>query len=102
MTFWHKWEEGLIDLTAGEIVKIVSEPNNRMCFVNRPGNCPVVATMELVAIEWLESVSGEFRECDYCAAIDHETSNCPHRGKVPYGWKGVGPCRIEGGKMIFD
>jgi hypothetical protein len=102
VTMWRMWEDGLIDLAAGDIVKVVTTPEHGMCHVNKPGNCPVIATMELVNTEWLEPVKGEFKECEYCAAIDHETSNCPYRGKVPYGWKGTGPWRIEGGKMLFD
>lgn len=51
----------------------------------------MLVTMALVDPEWLEPVSGNFKECEYCAAIDHETSNCPYRGKVPYDWKGTSP-----------
>ncbi len=100
----RRWrlEEGLIDLTSGDVVKVVTAPENGMCHVNKPGNCPVIATMELVTTEWLEPVNGEFKECEYCAAIDHQTSDCPYRGKVPFGWKGTGPWRSEGGKMLFD
>ncbi|PYJ29535.1 MAG: hypothetical protein DME90_05300 [Verrucomicrobia bacterium] len=39
---------------------------------------------------------------EYCGAIEHETSDCPYRGKVPYGRKGDFSWRIEGGKMLFD
>ena len=103
MTMGRTWEDDLIDLTPGDIVKVVTTPEkNGMCHVNKPGKCPVLVTMELVATDWLEPVNGNFKECEYCAAIDHETSDCPYRGKVPYGWKGTGPWRVEGGKMFFD
>jgi Family of unknown function (DUF6804) len=95
-------EKDLSDLAPGDIVKVVTTPENGMCHVNKPGNCPVIATMELVNPEWLEPVNAKFKECEYCAGIDHQTSDCPYRGKVPYGWKGTGPWRIEGGKMFFD
>jgi hypothetical protein len=98
-------EKDPIDLTPGDIVKVVTTPKDGIRHVNKPGKCPVIATMELVPIEWLEAVKtplGGFKECEYCAAINHETSDCPYRGKVPYGWKGTGPWRIEGGKMFFD
>jgi hypothetical protein len=98
----RRLEEGVFDLAPGDIVKVVTTPENGMCHVNKSGNCPVMATMELVNTESLEPVKGEFKECEYCAAIDHETSDCPYRGKVPYGWKGTGPWRVEGGKMFFD
>jgi hypothetical protein len=102
ITMWRRWQEGLIDLAAGDVVKVVTAPKDGMCHVNKPGRCPVIATMELVDVDWLEPPNGNFKECDYCAAIDHETSHCPYRGKVPYGWKGIGPWRVEGGKMFFD
>ena len=102
VTMWRMWEEGLIDLTAGDIVKVVTTPENEMCHVNKPGKWPVLMTMELVTPEWLEPVSGNFKECDYCGAIDHETSECPYRGKVPYGRKGNFSWRIEAGKTILE
>jgi membrane protein implicated in regulation of membrane protease activity len=99
-------EKDIIDLAAGDIVKVVGAAGDklkdRMCYVNKPGNCPVIATMQLVDTDWLEPINGKFKECEYCAAIDHATSDCPYRGKVPYGWKGTGPWRVEGGKMYFD
>jgi hypothetical protein len=102
VTMWRTWEKGLIDLTAGDIVKVVTTPENGMCYVNKPGKCPVLATMELVDPEWLELVNGKFEECEYCGAIQHETSDCPYRGKVPYGRKGDFSWRIEDGKTIFE
>jgi len=102
VTMWRMWKEGLIDLAAGDIVKVVTTPENGMCHVNKPGKCPVLLTMELVDPEWLELVNGKFEECEYCGAIEHETSDCPYRGKLPYGRKGDFSWRIEGGKMLFD
>jgi hypothetical protein len=103
VTMWHMWEEGLIDLTPGDIVKVVTTPEkNGMCHVNKPGKCPVLVTMELVATDWLEPVNGNFKECEYCGAIDHETSDCPYRGKVPYGRKGDFSWRIEDGKTVLE
>ena len=98
---WHRLlDEGLIDLAPEDIVKGVTLPENGMCYVNKPGKCPVLVTMALVIPEWLEPVSGNFKECEYCGAIDHETSKCPYRGKVPYGRKGDFSWRVEDGKMI--
>jgi hypothetical protein len=101
-TMWRMWRDGLIDLAAGEVVKVVTTPKDGMCHVNKPGKCPVLVTMELINTEWLEPVNRSFKECEYCGAIDHETSNCPYRGKVPYGCKGEFSWRVENGKMRFD
>jgi hypothetical protein len=38
LTMWHMWEEGLIDLAAGDIVKVVTTPKDEMCHVNKPAN----------------------------------------------------------------
>ena len=83
------WQKRLIDLTAGEIVKVVGTAEHGMCYVNKPGKCPVLAPMELVDTEWLQPVNRNFKECDYCGAIDHATSGCPYQGKIPYGCKGI-------------
>jgi hypothetical protein len=95
-------EDGLIDLTPGDIVKAVTDPKDGMCHVNRPGKWPVLVTMELINTEWLEPINRNFKECEYCGAIDHHTSVCPYRGKLPYGRKGDFSWRVEDGKMIID
>jgi hypothetical protein len=102
VTMWRMWEEGQIDLTAGAVVKVVTTPKDGMCHVNKPGKWPVLVTMELVTTEWLQPVNANFKECEYCGAIDHETSDCPYRGKVPYGRKGDFSWRIEDGKTILE
>ncbi len=102
-TNWAMWQKRLIDLTAGEIVKVVGTAEHGMCYVNKPGKCPVLATMELVDTEWLRPVNRNFKECDYCGAIDHATSGCPYRGKIPYGCKEeTSQWHVEDGKMVVD
>ena len=102
VTIWRMWEQGLIDLTAGDIVKVVTTPENGTCYVNKPGKFPILLTMELVDPAWLEPVNKNFIECDYCGAIEHQTSDCPYRSKVPYGRKGDFSWRTEDGKTILE
>ena len=99
---WSRWLGGLIDLDAGEVVKVVTNPENGMCRVSKPGDCPVFVMNELVFIEWLEPMDRRFEECQYCGAIDHETAACGYRGKIPYGCKGDFLWHIEDGKMVID
>ena len=101
-TNWRMWQNGLIELNAGEIVKVVATAEHGMCYVNKPGKCPVLVTMQLVDTEWLQPINPNFKECEFCGAIDHYTLGCPYRGKIPYGCKGEFSWRVEDGKMIVD
>jgi len=62
-------DDGLIDLASGDIVKVVTMPENGMCHVNNPGKWPVLVTMELVTTEWLEPINANFKEREYCGAM---------------------------------
>ena len=99
---WRMWQEGLIELTAGEIVKVVATAEHGMWFVNKPGKFPVIASMQLIETEWLQPINRNFKECDYCGAIDHATLGCPYRGKIPYGCKGSFSWHFEDGKAVVD
>jgi len=95
------WQNGLIELTAGEIVKVVATAEHGM-WVDKPGKCSVIVTMQLVDTEWLQPINSNFKECEFCGAIDHYTLGCPYRGKIPYGCKGEFSWRVEDGKMVID